>query len=199
MAAPTLKAKKNKSFYKSEKAYIDAVYRNNKAYIDSHVPTGIKASPQAFFRAEVLRTREMYNQETKKNFTIRRAIKRVANSKMMNPGWKNTQIKANNFESLLKKDKFLYKDFRNKTKDENKRYTKFDYTKVNFEGYHVVNNTNASIYSYDKDLYVIEFVSPPNGTGSSYEIWTKAEYEQALGKTVFFKGYTSRKKNVYNG
>lgn len=188
MAAPRLRAKKNKSFYKNDSAYIDAVYRNNKAYIDSHMPKELLdrgVSPKAFFRAEVIRVKQQLNQQTGKKFTVNRAIKRVANSKMLNPEMTNSDIKANNFESLLKKDKQRYKEFRNRTRDEKKRFTKFDYNKVSFLGYYVVNKSNAAVYLYDDGTVVIEYKSPQQGTGASYEVMDKVSFEKSLGKSIF--------------
>lgn len=187
MAAPRLRAKKNKSFYKSDSAYIDAVYRNNKAYIDSHMPKELLdrgVSPKAFFKAEVFRVKQQLNQQTGKKFTTNRAIKRVANSKMLNPEMTNSDIKANNFESLLKKDKERFKEFREKTRSRG-RYTKFDYTKVAFNGYYTVNGSNAAVYQYDEDTVIIEYKSPQQGTGASYEVMDKGAFEQSLGKTIF--------------
>lgn len=183
----------NISFYKSEKAYIDAVYRNNKEYIDSHVPTNVKASPQAFFRSEVMRTRKMYNQETKKNFTLRRAIRRVANSKMLNREWQdNTDVRANNFENLLKKDKTIYKEFRNKTRFKG-QFTSFDSKKLKFDGFYTINNSDAAVYFYE-DLVIIEYKSPQPGLGASIDIMPRDLFEETIGNTTFFISETAPKK-----
>ncbi len=198
MAAPRLRAKKNKSFYKNDSAYIDAVYRNNKAYIDSHMPQELLdkgVSPKAFFRAEVNRVKQQLNQQTGKKFTINRAIKRVANSKMLNPEMTNSDIKANNFESLLKKDSQRYREFRNRTRQKGK-FTKFDYTKVSFDGYYVVNGSNAAVYYYDEDTVIIEYKSPQQGTGASYEVMDKGAFEQSLGKTIYGP-FTARSMKDY--
>ena len=198
MAAPRLRAKKNKSFYKSESAYIDAVYRNNKAYIDSHTPQELidrGVSPKAFFKAEIFRVKQQVNQSTGKKFTTNRAIKRVANSKMLNPEMTTSDIKKNNFESLLKKDKDIFKEFREKTKFKGK-YTKFDYTKVTFDGYYVINGSNAAVYFYE-DLVIIEYKSPQPGTGASIDLMNRDSFEETIGDTTFFLSSKAPKGDSY--
>lgn len=185
-----LPAPRKRSSYKTEEAYINAVYRYNKAYIDSHMdPELLKKSKskgaRAYFLDEVKRVRKLQNQMKDKHYTLRQALKRVSNSLILNPTMTASDIKSNNFESLLKKDKELYKEFRKRTRDEKKRFTKFDYSKVKFKGYFVVNGANAAVYSYDDDTYIVEKKSPPNGVGASYEIWSKDQFEVATGKTIF--------------
>ena len=188
MAAPKLRAAHKKSYYKNESAYLDAVYRKNKEYIDSHTPEGIKekgVSPKAFFKAEVRRVSEMQNQMTGKKYTLNRAIKRVANSKMLNPQMSTSDIKANNFQSLLKKDKDTYRQFRNRTR-KGGRFTSFDYSKLKFDGYYNINGTNGAVYIYDDDTVIIEFKSPQNGTGASSQVMSLEEVESSVGKTIFY-------------
>lgn len=196
MASPRLRAKHNKSFYKSESAYIEAVYRNNKAYIDSHTPQELiekGVSPKAFFKAEVFRIKQQTNAATGKKFTTNRAIKRVANSKMLNPDMTTSDIKRNNFESLLKKDKKVYKEFRNRTRKSG-RFTSFDYSKLQFDGYYNIDGTNAAVYIYE-DVVIIEFKSPQQGTGASTEIMTKDQFDMSVGKDIFYIGNNSKGRN----
>lgn len=170
------------SFYKDEDAYLNAVYKYNKEYILAHKPQDTKATPRAFFKDEVLRAKKLLKYSGK-NDSIRSAIKRAANSKMMNPGWKDSQVRSNNFGNLLKKDKMLYREFRNKTRERG-RFTKFDYSKVKFQGYYTVNSSNALVYKYD-DIYIIEYKSPQLGLGASYEILDDGQFDLALGKTIY--------------
>ena len=188
MAAPKLRAAHKKSFYKIESAYLDAVYRKNKEYIDSHTPEGIKkkgGSPKAFFKAEVRRVMQMQNQMTGKKYTLNRAIKRVANSKMLNPQMTTSDIKANNFQSLLKKDKDTYRQFRNRTR-KGGRFTSFDYSKLKFDAYYNIDGNNGAVYIYDDDTVIIEFKSPQNGTGASTQVMSLEEFDSSVGKTIFY-------------
>lgn len=171
------------SFYKDEDAYLNAVYKFNKEYIIAHKPKDTRATPRAFFKDEVYRAKKLLKYSGR-NDSIRSAIKRAANSKMMNPGWEDSQVRSNNFANLLKKDKMLYREFRNQTREKGK-FTKFDYSKVKFGGYYTVNGSNALMYKYD-DVYIIEYKSPQIGLGASYEIWDKDQFDLALGKTIFY-------------
>lgn len=185
-----LPAPRKRSSYKTEEAYINAVYRYNKAYIDSHMDPELLAKnkrngPRAYFLDEVKRVRKLQNQMKDKHYTLRQALKRVSNSLILNPTMTKSDIKANNFESLLKKDKEIYKEFRNRTRDEKKRFTKFDYSKVEFKGYYVYNGSNAAVYFYDNDTVVIEYKSPQQGTGASYEVTDIISFNKSLGVTTF--------------
>lgn len=181
-----LLANKRMSSYKDEKAYIDAVYRNNKEYIDSHIDQDyvkLHGTPKKAFKALVKEQMSETNYNTGEKYTLQEALKRLSGSKSLNKEWKTSDVKANNFENLLKKDKNVYKEFRNKTREGGK-FAKYDYSKLKFEGYYVVNGTNAAVYFYG-DTYIIEFKSPTSGTGASIIFMTKFEFEQSLGKDIF--------------
>lgn len=65
----------------------------------------------------------------------------------------------------------------------------FQKEKVNFEGYYEVNKTNAVVYTYDKDIYIIEYKSPAKGSGATFQFMSKWEFEdrEASGYIKFMK------------
>ena len=91
--------------------------------------------------------------------------------------------------------KAIFKDFREKTKFKGK-YTKFDYTKVTFDGYYVVNGSNAAVYFYD-DLVIIEYKSPQPGTGASIDLMDRNSFEETVGDTTFFLSSKAPKGDSY--
>ena len=192
MAAPRLKASRNRSQYKTTDRFLDAVYRKNKEYIDSHIDPELltKHSPKTIFKFLVKDQMQYQNQKTGKKYTAIQAIRRVANSKEMNPTFTTSDIFHANFENLLRKDKTVFKQFRNLTR-ENGRFTSYDYRKLEFEGYYNVGGTNSAVYKYD-DFYIIEKKSPDEGTGASVEILESFNFDTRTGKDIFFKGYSAK-------
>lgn len=192
MAAPRLKASRNRSQYKTTDRFLDAVYRKNKEYIDSHIDPELltKHSPKTIFKFLVKDQMQYQNQKTGKKYTAIQAIRRVANSKEMNPTFTTSDIFHANFENLLRKDKTVFKEFRNLTR-ENGRFTAYDYRKLEFEGYYNVGGTNSAVYKYD-DFYIIEKKSPDEGTGASVEILESFNFDTRTGKDIFFKGYSAK-------
>mgnify|MGYP003290098487 CR=1 FL=1 len=151
--------------------------------------------PKAYFLDEVKRVRKLQNQMKNKHYTLRQALKRVSNSLILNPTMTISDIKSNNFESLLKKDKEIYKEFRNKTRIKGK-FTSFDYTKLKFDGFYTVNDTNAAVYFYE-DLVIIEYKSPQVGTGASIEIMTNEDFNENIGINTFYVSDKSPKGAKY--
>ena len=132
------------------------------------------------------------NQKTGKKYTVYQAMKRVTNSKEMNPSFTTSDIYHANFEQLLRKDKNVFKKFRESTRNEKGRYTSYDYSKLQFEGYYSVNNSNSAVYKYD-DLIIIEAKSPQPGQGASIQIMDIGDFDMAVGKNIYFIGRTRRK------
>lgn len=193
MSAPRLKASKNKSRYKTTDSFLNAVYRKNKEYIDSHIDPALltKHSPKSVFKFLIKDQMQYTNQKTGRKYTVYQAMKRVTNSKEMNPSFTTSDIYHSNFEQLLRKDKTVFKKFRESTREKG-RYTAYDYSKLNFEGYYSVNNSNSAVYRYD-DLIIIEAKSPQPGMGASIQIMDLGDFDMAVGKSIHFIGRTRRK------
>ncbi len=192
MSAPRLKASKTRSKYATNDAFLNAVYRKNKAYIDSHIDPELltKHSPKSVFKFLIKDQMQYTNPKTGKKYTAIQAIKRVSNSKEMNPTFTSSDIYHSNFENLLRKDKNVFKQFRNLTRDKGK-YTAYDYRKLAFNGYYKINGTNSAVYKYD-DFYIIEKKSPDEGTGASIQIIESFDFESRQDKDIFFMGNTTK-------
>lgn len=194
MSAPRLRASKNRPKYKTLDAFLNAVYRKNKAYIDTHIDPALltKHTPKSVFKFLIKDQMQYTNQKTGKKYTVYQAMKRVTNSKEMNPSFTTSDIYHANFEQLLRKDKNVFKKFRESTRNEKGRYTSYDYSKLQFEGYYAVNNSNSAVYRYD-DLIIIEAKSPQPGQGASIQIMDIGDFDMAVGKNIHFIGKTRRK------
>ena len=55
---------------------------------------------------------------------------------------------------------------------------KFKPESIKFQGYYLIGGTNAIVYSYDEDTYVIEQKSPKKGQGATFDVVPKAEWDK---------------------
>lgn len=182
-----LRALKPRNKYKNDKAYIKAVYRANKDYIDSHISQDyieLFGSPEKAFNAFIEVQMEETNYDEGRNYNLKEAIKKVSNSAKMNPTWSKSEIKANNFLELIKKDKGIYDYLRKNEFRENGRFAKYDPSKLRYKGQYNDGYSNVAVYQYG-DTIIIERKSPIAGMGASIYAMEKFEFEQAVGKSIF--------------
>ena len=194
-----LKALKRRSRYKSDSAYLDAVYRNNKEAIDSNIdPNWVKLhkTPKAAFKALVREKMLEKDYTTGKNYKINKAIKKLANSKDLNKEWTNKDVMYNNFQQLIKKEKGLSKEFRKRLRDERGRFRKYSPKDLKFLGYYTGTNGNAAVYQIG-DLIIMEKKSPDKNTGASVSYMNETDFKYAEGKTIFFSGYSAKEAKTY--
>lgn len=191
-----LKAAKPRHAYKTDSGWLDAIYRKNKSYIDSNMNERWKeiyGSSKRAFKALIKEQMVTVNPKTGRKYTINQAIKRVENSKDLHKDWSSSDVSANNFKELFKKDKKMGKKFREETR-KNGKYTAFDPKKLKWEGWFEEKNKSVAVYKYDEDVYIIERNSPDVSTGASIEVLSRWEFESREGKSIFFKE-KSRRKN----
>lgn len=195
-----LKARKARTKYKNDTSYIEAVYRKNKEFIDSNIePAWINkyGTPERAFKKLVKEQMSYKDYKTGKNKTVSAAIKTVANSKDLNKNWTNADIKYNNFQALLKKDKNLYSEFKKRNRDARGRFKKYNPKDLKFLGYYADSSGTAAAYKFD-DLIILEFKSPQKGTGASVAYMDEWNFKQAIGKTLFAAGRTQKEASQYS-
>lgn len=200
MAAPILKAYFKRSRYKTVDKFLDSVYKKNKTYIDNHIDKELlakygdrKGKEKYIFKGLIMDKMKDINFKTGRYYTVTQAIKRVANSMELNRGFEKGDVARANFEYLIKKDKKLMRKFIRLTTPGEKKLS-YDYKKLQFQGYYNINGTNASVYQYDEDFYIIEEKSPHEGVGSSTYIIPKDEFDMRDGKDIHFTMWSHRRR-----
>lgn len=206
------KTAKKYTQYQSENKYIAAFYTRNKLYIDTHIDADFVNhfgdSKKAF--KKLIEDKMKYDNPQKgRKYNAAEAIKAVLGSKEMNPTWTAKDVYANNFIQKIKADRELKQAIMNEMDEEklikysyvSKKGKKIEVTKmregfkkenVKFEGYYEINKTNAIVYSYD-DIYIIEYKSPKKGSGATYDVMSKWDFEDGLAKgNIEFKQYRKR-------
>lgn len=183
-----LRAKKRRSQYKSEQAYIRAVYLHNKKKIaknmDEKLLEANNYNVYSAFKDRIEAYMSYTNPKTGKAFTASEAIKRITRSKYLNKEWTTADVYARNFHELIKKNKRVKKMFY-----ENEMISKIDYSKYEFLGYYNVNGTSRVVYRYGKS-YFLEPQSPKGGSGeASLAYLTEWDFEEmeSMGKITFEK------------
>lgn len=196
--------KKSRKLYQSDARYIRAFYQQNKAYIDSHIDPDLVSeheSPYQAFKLIVQDQQTYTNPKTGNKYTVQEAIRRELRSKEMNKDWTTADVYANNFLNLIKNTTDLRKSITELSNEEKITYERtlksgkkitvtrlkegFKKEKINFEGYFSVMGTSAIVYSYD-DVYIIEYISPKAGSGATFDVVPKEEFERKLGKEIVF-------------
>lgn len=188
---------------KASMRYVYNFYQRNKLYIHTHIdPIWVDKKHGDYYRAfkSLVEDRMRYrNPKTDKYYTPGEAVKGVLNSKDMNPSWSASDVYANNFLSKIKSDKELKRAITNKMGIDKKYvYTRKDkqitrlrenYSadKIKFEGYFNVGSSNALVYCYDDDVYIIEYKSPKKGTGATFDVVGKEEFERNLENNYIIK------------
>ena len=126
-----LKAKHKKKFYKNDRAYIEAIYRNNKNYIDERMGEGYRVSHKTAF----INTVKDYMKEQRIGAST--AISRFISSEEFTT--KGERLHHNLIEGLMG-NKEAYKIFKNKTGI--KKKTDIDMNKLEYD-------YNDNIYKYE--------------------------------------------------
>ena len=189
-----LKAKHRRSFYKSDVAYIRAVYVKNKKKIDANIsPEWVEAekigngSSYKAFKELVLSVMEYTNPKTEKKYTVEEAIRREAGSKDLNKNWSSADVYARNFHSLVTSDKEIKEIFY-----QHEGIKKIDYKQYEFLGYYYYNGREVAVYKYG-DSYFLEHQSPKDGTGATLTYLSGYQWQryQDEGK-VFVKTWRKR-------
>ena len=189
------KTNKKAKEYKSVKNYINSFYQKNKNYIDTHIRAEwIEAygTPKKAFQKLVEEKMSYTKFGTDRKYTVDEAIKRELNSKDMNPDWTASDVYSRNFLMKIKKDRDLRRELTLKSPEEKKIIyerkgktvqrlrEKLSPDKIQFKGYFNVNGTNAIVYSYDNDTYIIEYKSPKKGEGATFDVLTKEAFEMLV-------------------
>lgn len=189
--------------------HIRAYYQKNKKYIDTHVGAEwleAYGTPYKAFKKLVEEKMRYKKYGTDRTYTVDEAIKREINSKDFNPMWTTSDVYSRNFLSRIKSDKDLRKAIIEKSdiskkvvyqrKGKGGNYIqvqrlreKFKADNIKFEGYYLINGTNAIVYSYDKDTYIIEYKSPKVGQGATFDVVPKAEWDKNVNN-----GYINKVK-----
>ena len=130
---------KTRNHYKTDSTYIQAVYRNNKMLIDEK-NEGIPIASSRVFKQDVLDYMEQHHT------TVTKAVGKVLRSR------KYLGLAELSKQNLVEgmKTSGVYKQFRELTKDENGRYAKFDYNKLQYKGDGVYAYGSIWIYTFDK-------------------------------------------------
>ena len=182
-----LVALKPRNKYKNDEAYLKAVYRANKDYIDTNIKdefVELYGTPQKAFNALVKEQMASTNYSEGRNYNLKEAIKKVNNSSEMNKQWSKSEIKANNFKELLKRDKEIWNELRKKEFREKGRFAKYDPSKLKYRGQYNDGYSNVAVYQYG-DTIIIERKSPTAGVGASIYMMSVDEFEMAVGKSFF--------------
>ena len=162
MARATLKSKHRASFYVSEEAWLNAIYRANKALIDAAYEGKGTRGPRAVFKSQV--------QEYKaKGYSTRAAVKIVSNTRAFRPAGVPWYVE-NAVQGM--KSMGVWQQFLNLNRDAQGRFIPFDIYKLKYIG--------DKVYLYD-DRIVIEFRNSPVGI----YMYSRVEcYEYAAARQV---------------
>lgn len=188
---------------KTSMRYVYNFYQKNKFYIQTNIdPIWVDKKHGNYYEAfkSLVKDRMRYvNSKTGKFYTPAEAVKGVINSKDMNPGWTASDVYANNFLSKIKSDKDLKRAITNKMSDDKKYIYQrkgkeitrlrdnYSADKIHFEGYYFIGSSKAIVYSYDDDVYIIEYQSPKKGTGATFDVIGKEEFERNLETNYIVK------------
>ena len=162
MARATLKSKHRASFYKSEVAWLNAIYRANKALIDAAYKDTGTSSPRAVFKSQV---REYKAQ----GYSTKESIKIVSNTRAFRPAGVPWYIE-NAVQGM--KSMGAWQQFLNLNRDAQGHYLPFDIYKMKYIG--------DKVYLYDNRI-VVEFRNSPVGI----YLYSRMEYyEYAAARQV---------------
>lgn len=201
------KTNKKAREYKSVSNYITQFYNKNKTYIDTHVRAvwiQKHGTPKKAFEKLIEEKMSYTKFGTERKYTVDEAIKRVLNSKDMNPEWTASDVYSRNFISKLKKDKELRRELTLKSPEEKKIIyerkgktiqrlrDKLSPDKVKFMGYYNVNGTNCIVYTYDDDTVFIEYKSPKRGEGATFDVMTKDSFNMLVDNGRVYKRRNSK-------
>lgn len=209
------KTKKKYSEYSSEKKYISAYYTTNKLYImknidEIYVKEKGNGDPKIAFEKLIDDKMKYDNPGKGRKYNAQEAIKAVMGSKEMNPNWTAKDVYANNFIQKIRADKDLKYAIMEQMDEEkllkysyvSKKGKKVEVTKikegfqkdnVKFEGYFEINKTNAIVYTYDNDIFIIEYKSPKKGSGATFDVISRWDFEDGLAKgNIEYKQYRKR-------
>lgn len=162
MARATLKAKHKASFYKSEEAWLNAIYRANKALIDAAYQQIGKRGPRAVFKSQV-------REYTAEGYKTKEAIKIVSNTRAFRPAGVPWYIE-NAVQGM--KSMGVWQQFLNLNRDAQGHFLPFDIHKLKYIG--------DKVYLYDNRI-VIEFRHSPVGI---YMYSRMEYYEYAVARQV---------------
>lgn len=214
------KTNKKYSQYTSDNRYITAFYNKNKTYIEVNIDSDWLAkqgndSKKAF--KKLVEERMKYDKPgLGRKYNAKEAIKAVMGSKEMNPTWTAKDVYASNFVQKIKGDKDLKTAIMNEMDEE--KLIKYSYVrknkkkkeeetivevtklregfkkeKVKFAGYYEAYGSNATVYTYDEDIYIIEFKSPKKGTGATFQVMSKWDFEnEEQSGMISFQKYRKR-------
>lgn len=213
------KTSKKYTEYISPNKYIAAFYTKNKTFIDNNIDAEWLAQigdPKTAFK-KLIEDKMKYDNPSKgRKYNVNEAIKAVMGSKEMNPTWTARDVYANNFVQKIRSDKDLKTAIMNEMDEE--KLIKYSYVrknkkkkeeetlvevtklregfkkeKVKFEGYYEAYGSNATVYSYDEDIYIIEYKSPKKGTGATFQVMSKWDFEnEEQSGMITFQKYRKR-------
>ena len=170
-----LKAKRARKNYKSELAYIRAVYMHNKKKIDRNISEEWVEGKSNYegFRDLTLDIMSYTNPKTGEKYTADEAIKRLARSKDLNKNWETGDVFGRNFHEIIKKHKDIKELFY-----QHEGIKKIDYKSYEFMGYYNYKGTNVLMYKYGTS-YFLEEKSPKAGVGATITYFSETELREA--------------------
>lgn len=155
-----LKAKRAKSYYKSEELWLKAVYRNNKEVIDNAFGKIKTVNPTSnFYKFKTaISGYEKYGQKKTKYS----ALKTLSKSELFIP--EKQRLKENAVKAIKGHEK--WKDFRALSRDKKGRFEKLDYSKLTYQG------NKTYFYESESGIIVIKFTNSPE----TVDVMTYEEY-----------------------
>lgn len=157
-------------------------YQDNKKIIE-------KAAYSAF-KDLVEDQMEYTDPDTKKNYTVERAILRESRSKDLNKNWSTADVYARNFHELIKKNTDIKEIFY-----QHEGISRIDYKQYQFLGYYKVRGgKSVAVYNYG-DSYFLEYQSPKGGTGGGIEYISGFQWQRYIEDgTLALETYRKRNK-----
>lgn len=133
---------------------------------------------------------EYTDPNTKKNYTVERAILRESRSKDLNKEWTTADVYARNFHELIKKNTDIKEIFY-----QHEGISRIDYKQYQFLGYYKVRGgKSVAVYNYG-DSYFLEYQSPKGGTGGGIEYISGFQWQRYIEDgTLALETYRKRSK-----
>lgn len=136
-----------RSYYKSDRHYLDAIYRKNKTLIDTELSGG-SGSPRTTFKTIV-------NEYLEEGKTIRQSLRIIDRSELFTP--RLERLQSNALKTLRRDEKAweAFSELRSK-RNERGQFTKIDTSKMKWD-------KKQKVYIYNNEL-IISFKNSPKTT-----------------------------------
>lgn len=190
-----LKAKKKRSQYKSDLAYIRAVYLKNKKQIDKNINEiwveTYGGNKYTAFKQLILEKMKFQNPKTKQKYTVTEAMRSEARSQDLNKDWDASYVRKRNFHELIKGNEEIKDIFY-----QHEGIKRIDYNEYQFLGYFDYHGRNCVVYKYG-DSYFLEFQSPKEGTGASVMYVSGYSYQRLIDQAELIQDFSHKGKRKW--